>query len=123
MDKKDICFVELGDGSCFKSLQAVISKGVPGFDEAAKALAGASLVVKGRLIESPKAGQPFELAVDDVKAHSVSLIGNTDGTYPIQGRPSMEVLRKNAHLRARTNTFGAVTRVRNALAYATHTFF
>ena len=59
MDKKDICFVELGDGSCFKSLQAVISKGVPGFDEAAKALAGASLVVKGRLIESPKAGQPF----------------------------------------------------------------
>ena len=80
-------------------------------------------MVKGRLIESPKPSQPFELAVDDVENHFIECLGNTDGQYPIQGRPAMETLRKNAHLRARTNTFGAVTRVRNALAFATHTFF
>jgi hypothetical protein len=91
MDKKDIAFVEINDGSCFRSIQAVISKGVPGFEQAAKANAGASLVFKGRLIESPKAAQPFELAVDDVQNHTAQVLGGTDGTYPIAGRPSMEV--------------------------------
>lgn len=123
MDKKDIAFVELNDGSCFRSIQVVMSKGVPGFEQAAKANAGSSLVFKGRLIESPKPAQPFELAVDDVENHTCEVLGGTDGTYPIQGRPSMETLRKNAHLRNRTNTFGAVCRVKNNLAYATHSFF
>ena len=68
-----------------------MTKGVPGFDQAVKANAGASLVFKGRLIESPKPAQPFELAVDDVENHNCQVLGGTDGTYPIQGRPSMEV--------------------------------
>ena len=91
MDKKDIAFIEINDGSCFRSIQAVISKGVPGFEQAAKANAGASLMIKGRLIESPKAAQPFELAVDDIQNHHAEVLGATDGTYPIAGRPSMEV--------------------------------
>ena len=91
MDKKDIAFVEINDGSCFKSIQVVLTKGVPGYDEAARANAGSSLMFKGRLIESPKAAQPFELAVDDVSNHHAEVLGNTDGTYPIQGRPAMEV--------------------------------
>jgi asparaginyl-tRNA synthetase len=58
--------------------------------------------------------------VSDPAKHSAKVLGPCDGTYPIQGRPKMEKLRELAHLRARTNTFGAVTRVRNNLAYATH---
>lgn len=75
------------------------------------------------MIKSPAKGQEFEVAVSDDPAHKATLIGNSDGTYPIQGRPNLETLRAQQHLRARTNTFGAVARVRNSLAYATHQFF
>jgi len=78
---------------------------------------------KGTLVRSPAKGQPFELQVADDSKHSATVTGQSDGSYPIQGRPTMETLREQAHLRCRTNTFGAVTRVRNNLAYATHQFF
>lgn len=63
------------------------------------------------------------MSINDNAEHGAKLIGNTDSTYPIQGRPTLETLRSNLHLRARTNTFGALARVRNNLAYATHQFF
>jgi len=61
--------------------------------------------------------------VNDAEKHTAAVLGHSDGSYPVQGRPSLEKCRENAHLRARTNTFGAVARVRNSLAYATHEFF
>ena len=91
MDKKEFCFVEVGDGSCFKTIQAVIQKDIPGFDKAAKANMGASVMLKGKLIKSPKEQQPFELALDDAQGHYVQIIGNTDGNYPLQGKPKEEV--------------------------------
>jgi len=115
-------FIELNDGSCFKNLQVVVDKSAPGFEEAAKSIVGASYMFTGLLIKSPAKGQLFELAVNET-SHNVTVCGHSDGTYPIQGRPNAETLREQAHLRPRTNTFGAVTRVRNNLAFATHQFF
>jgi len=121
---KDFCFVELNDGSCFGNLQVIINKSVgEGFDQVHKAIVGASFMFTGTLIKSPAKGQDFELQVIDASTHVAKVCGHSDGTYPIQGRPGMEFLREVAHLRARTNTFGAVIRVRNSLAYATHQFF
>ena len=91
MDKNAFAFLEINDGSCFRSIQAVIQKDVKGFAEASKANAGSCVVVKGRLIKSPKPEQPFELAVENVESHYAEVTGGTDGTYPIAGRPAMEV--------------------------------
>mmetsp|Transcript_16462 Transcript_16462/g.27947 ORF Transcript_16462/g.27947 Transcript_16462/m.27947 type:complete len:263 (+) Transcript_16462:87-875(+) len=121
--QKEFCFVELNDGSCFNNLQVVVNKSITNFDDVSKSIVGASFMFKGTLIKSPAKGQLFELQVAEDSKHSAQVIGHSDGTYPIQGRPKLETLREQAHLRARTNTFGAVTRVRNSLAYATHSFF
>jgi len=121
--QKEMCFVEINDGSCFSSLQVVVDKSSKDFDEISKTIVGASLQFTGTLIKSPAKGQQFELSINDNAEHGAKLIGNTDSTYPIQGRPTLETLRSNLHLRARTNTFGALARVRNNLAYATHQFF
>ena len=91
MDKKEFAFVEIGDGSCHKTVQAVVQCSIPGFDKLTKANMGASVIVKGKLITSPAKGQPFELALDDPKEHRVEVYGNTDDTYPLQGRPKEEV--------------------------------
>ena len=88
---KDFCFVELNDGSCFRNLQVIIDKKVAGFDEVAKAIVGASFIFKGTLIKSPAKGQLFELQVADADQHTATVCGHSDGTYPIQGRPKMEV--------------------------------
>ena len=81
--QKDVCFVELNDGSCFQSIQVVVAPSSKDFQEVSKAIVGASLSFSGTLIESPAAGQAFELAVNDDPAHKGTLIGNSDGTYPI----------------------------------------
>lgn len=120
---KELFFVELNDGSCFKNLQVVITKDVTGFAEVAKSIVGASFMFKGTLIKSPAKGQDFELQVTLVEKHHAQVLGHCDGSYPIQGRPTMETLRTQAHLRSRTNTFGAIARMRNSLAFATHNFF
>ena len=125
-DAKNVCFFELNDGSSLKGLQAIIDKAE--IDAAANDLqdeidrmqTGCSVRVSGRLVESPGKGQSVELACTDLE-----IIGEAPADeYPLQKkRHSFEFLREIAHLRGRTNTFGAVMRVRNELSYAVHRFF
>jgi asparaginyl-tRNA synthetase len=119
--KGGFSFIELNDGSCFDSLQIIADGDLPNYEDEVTALTiGSSVRVTGELVESPGKGQSVE-----VKATSVEVFGFADPeSYPLQKkRISFEKLREIAHLRPRTNTFGAVARVRNALAYATHRFY
>lgn len=118
---KEFSFVELNDGSSMAGLQVVINQTVPNYAESVKQLnTGAAVEVSGVLVASQGKGQRIEL-----KADAVVVYGDADPeTYPLQKkRHSFEFLRSIAHLRARTNTLGAVFRVRNACASAVHTFF
>src|SRR4051812_14190076 len=114
-DSKGVHFVQLNDGSSFQDLQVVIETGSIPQEVLAGVTTGASLKVTGDLVESPAAGQAVEL-----KAREIHVYGGADpGTYPLQKKGhTMEFLREIAHLRPRSNTFGAVTRVRNALSFA-----
>jgi len=121
---KSAVFLEVNDGSCFANIQCVFDQGDPEFGrlshELERATTGASASIEGTLLPSPAAGQKLE-----VKAASIKIIGEapTD-TYPLQKKAhSLEFLRDQAHLRPRTNTFGAVARVRNRMAFAVHQFF
>ncbi len=119
--KEGFSFVELNDGSCMKNLQVVLPADVPGYEGLLKQLhTGASARFTGTLQPSPGKGQRVELVAD-----TCTLLGQADAqTYPLQKkRHSFEFLREIAHLRPRTNTFGAVTRVRNAASRAIHNFF
>ncbi|KAL3681058.1 hypothetical protein R1sor_024014 [Riccia sorocarpa] len=120
--QKTFTFIEVNDGSCLSNLQAVVQNDVEGYDaiESGLVTTGASVAIEGELIESQGAKQKVEL-----KATKVTLIGGSDATtFPVQKKNmTREYLRTIAHMRPRTNTFGAVARVRNALAYATHQFF
>ena len=114
-------FIELNDGSCLKNLQIVVENSVPGYADSIKDVTtGASLSVEGILKESPGKGQRIEL-----HASSLTVLGVADpATFPLQKKGhSMEFLREIAHLRARTNTFGAVARVRNCISWSVHNFF
>ena len=112
-------FIEINDGSFFKNLQVVFEESLSNFEEISKIGTGSSLIVKGLLVESPGAKQPFEL-----KAQSIVIEGACTPDYPLQKkRHSFEYLRTIAHLRPRTNTFSAVFRVRSIVAYAIHKFF
>jgi len=119
--KAGLSFVELNDGSCLSSLQLVVPGDLDGWEDmVAQVTTGASLRVSGTLKESPGKGQRVELGVE-----SMEVIGEADPeNYPLQKkRHSFEFLREIAHLRPRTNTFGAIARVRNALSAAIHRFF
>ena len=119
--KAGFSFIDLNDGSCLKSLQVIADKDLPEYeDQVLGAYTGCSLRVVGTLAESPAKGQAVELRAEEVK-----IIGPVDpASYPLQKkRHSFEFLRTIAHLRPRTNTFGAVARVRNAVSYAIHKFF
>lgn len=112
-------FIELNDGSFFKNVQVVFEEDLKNFEEISKINTGSSLIVKGILVESPGAKQPFEL-----KAQSIEVEGQCAPDYPLQKkRHSFEYLRTIAHLRPRTNTFAAVFRVRSMVAFAIHKFF
>ncbi len=113
-------FIELNDGSCFKNLQVVFEEqNLANYRDIAKQNVGASFVVTGKLVLTPEAKQPFEL-----KAETIEVEGASTPDYPLQKKKhSMEFLRTIAHLRPRTNTFGAVFRVRSKAAYAIHSFF
>lgn len=119
--KAGLSFVNIHDGSCFNPIQAVVDNNVANYEsEVVKLTAGCSVKVTGKLVESQGKGQSFE-----IQATAVEVLGWVDDpdTYPIQPKPhSVEFLRDNAHLRARTNLIGAVTRVRNCLAQAVHRF-
>ncbi len=120
-EQKSFSFIELNDGSTFSSMQIIVENTVPGYEEQMKQLStGASIAVTGTLVESPGQKQKWEL-----KAKTLQIFGTCLAEdYPLQKkRHSFEFLRSIAHLRPRTNTQGAVARVRNALAFATHLFF
>jgi asparaginyl-tRNA synthetase len=119
--QKTFSFIEVNDGSCFSNMQVIINDTLPEYQSVIeKAATGASVSITGSLVASQGQGQKVE-----IHATAVALIGECDATtYPLQKKHhSLEFLREIAHLRPRTNTIGAVTRVRNALSYATHRFF
>lgn len=116
---KDVAFAALGDGSCFAPLQVVLTPDLSNFDDVSRVGTGACLSVTGALVPSPASGQAWEL-----KASEVAVLGDADGDYPLQKkRHTLEYLRTIAHLRPRSNTFGAVFRMRSTLAFAVHKFF
>ncbi|VVB12758.1 unnamed protein product [Arabis nemorensis] len=119
--QSSVTFIEINDGSCLSNLQCVMNPDAEGYDqvESGSILTGASISVQGTLVASQGTKQKVELKVD-----KIIVVGKCDSSYPIQKkRVSREFLRTKAHLRPRTNTFSAVARVRNSLAYATHKFF
>ena len=119
-DMKNFGFVELNDGSSFKSLQVVLEReALANYDEIAHQNVGAALIVHGTLVLTPAAKQPFELKADKIEVEGVS-----SPDYPLQKkRHSVEFLRTIQHLRPRTNLFSATFRVRSVAAQAVHEFF
>jgi len=119
-DSKGITFIELNDGSRFKSMQLVVEAGTISEEVLKQITTGSSIEAAGVLVDSPAKGQAVEL-----KVASIQLYGTADpATYPLQKKGhTLEFLREISHLRVRSNTFGAAFRVRNALTHAIHTFF
>ncbi len=114
-----IGFIELNDGSFFRSLQIVFESDLENFEEISKIGIGSAILVKGVLVKSEGGGQDFEL-----KASFIEVEGESENDYPLQKkRHSFEYLRTIAHLRHRSNTFSAVFRLRSSLSYAVHQFF
>lgn len=118
-DAKGFSFLELNDGSCLGSLQVVVDEGVPGSDRLGAMLTGSAVTARGNLVASPGKGQRWEM-----QAAEVVLVGEAPADYPLQKkRHGPEFLREIAHLRPRTNLFGAVFRTRSRLAHGVHRFF
>lgn len=120
-ESKNFSFLELNDGSTIKNLQIVVDASMPDYENLIRKIStGACIGVNGKLVASQGKGQSVEL-----QAASIELYGTADPeTYPLQKKGhSLEFLREIAHLRVRTNTFGAVYRLRNAMAYGIHRFF
>ncbi len=117
---KNVTFLEVSDGSCFSGLQVVASPELPDYQAVVRTLqTGAAVRVAGELVESQGKGQRYE-----VQATRIELVGGAGEDYPLQKkRHSLEFLRSIGHLRTRTNTLGAVLRVRNAASMAIHEFF
>jgi len=116
---REVAFIALNDGSCFASLQVVLPLELENFDEVARCGTGACLEIEGELAASPASGQALE-----IHARRVRIVGSAGPDFPLQKKHhSLEFLRTIAHLRPRTNAFGAVFRVRNALSFAIHRFF
>ncbi|MCR4924425.1 MAG: asparagine--tRNA ligase [Lachnospiraceae bacterium] len=118
-DSKTFGFIMINDGTFFEPLQVVYSDQLDNFEDITKLNIGASIIVKGTLVATPNAKQPFE-----IQSTSLHIEGTSTPDYPLQAkRHTLEYLRTIPHLRARTNTFEAVFRVRSLAAYAIHKFF
>ena len=118
-DSKTFGFLVLNDGTFFEPIQVVYSNALNNFADICKINVGAAVIVKGTLVPTPQAKQPFEIQATDIAVE-----GDSTPDYPLQKkRHTMEYLRTITHLRARTNTFQAVFRVRSLIAYAIHKFF
>ena len=119
-ESKENIFIEVNDGSCLSNLQVVVGVSDSSFETAQRLHTGASVYITGALVPSPAKGQRWEL-----KPSAITVYGDADPeSYPLQKkRHSFEFLREIAHLRPRTNTMGAIMRIRNQVAYAIHTFF
>ena len=117
-DSKAFSFLEINDGSCLASVQVIADAGSPGYEDIARMSTGASVLVEGRLVESP-GKQKWE-----IQATKLTLLGTAPETYPLQKKGhSPEFLRSIAHLRPRTNLYGAIFRTRSRMAAAVHRFF
>jgi asparaginyl-tRNA synthetase len=118
-DSKGWSFLDVNDGSCLSNLQVIVEESTAGYSDLHRFTTGASVVVEGSLVPSPAPGQKWEL-----RAKRIELVGEADASYPLQKKGhSLEFLRTIAHLRPRSNLFGAVFRTRSRLAYAVHQFF
>ena len=118
-NSKTFGFIVVNDGTFFEPLQVVFADKLANFEEVSKLNVGAAIIAKGKLVATPEAKQPFEIQAEEVYVEGPSA---TD--YPLQKkRHTFEYLRSISHLRARTNTFEAVFRVRSLIAYAIHKFF
>ncbi len=119
-DSKNVCFLDVNDGSSLKGLQLVVDKTAFNNDNLLDRIStGAAVSAVGRIVESMGGSQKVEMAVEEL-----TLVGECPNDYPLQKkRHTVEFLREQAYLRPRTNLFGAVTRVRNTMAYAVHRFF
>ena len=116
---KNVGFAEITDGSCFKGIQIVFDRDKIADDIQRKLTTGTAIEVKGKLVLTPEAPQPFE-----IQAENIAIEGEAPSDYPLQKkRHTLEYLRTIQHLRPRTNTFQAVFRVRNVVAQAIHRFF
>ena len=112
-------FMVINDGTCFTTIQVVMNNDLDNYKELSKVNVGAAVIVKGTLVATPDAKQPFE-----IQASAIEVEGDSDSDYPLQKkRHGFEFLRTIAHLRPRTNTFAAVFRVRSLTAFAIHQFF
>ncbi len=118
-ESKNVGFIELGDGSCFKNVQVVYETNNINPNITKQLNTGTAIGVKGELVLTPEMQQPFE-----IRAREIEILGECDGDYPLQKkRHSLEYLRTIQHLRPRTNMFQAAFRVRGVVAQAIHRFF
>jgi asparaginyl-tRNA synthetase len=118
-DAKTFSFLEVNDGSCLRNLQVIAPGTLANYAEVAHLITGASVSVEGRLVASQGQGQKWELVADRVQ-----VVGPSDAAYPLQKKGhTPEFLREIAHLRPRSNLFGAIFRMRSRLAFAVHRFF
>src|SRR5437016_4701745 len=119
--KAGLSFIHVSDGSCFDPLQVVAPNTLANYPEVQKLTTGCSVVCHGQLVQSQGKGQSVEVLASKVEI--LGFVENPDH-YPMQPKQhTLEYLRENAHLRPRTNTFGAVSRVRHTIAHAIHRFF
>jgi asparaginyl-tRNA synthetase len=118
-DSKEFSFLELNDGSCLGGIQVIADAGIPGYADVGRMTTGSAVRVRGALVPSPGKGQAWEL-----QAKEVALVGDAPDDYPLQKkRHGPEFLREIAHLRPRTNLYGAIFRTRSRVAHAVHQFF
>ena len=118
-DSKDFSFIELNDGSCLANIQVIAPDTLPNYEEIRRSNTGTAVSVTGDLEASPGQGQRWE-----IRAQEIQIIGDTAEDYPLQKkRHSDEFLRTIAHLRPRTNKYGAMFRIRSKLSHAVHDFF
>ena len=118
-DSKEFCFMEINDGSCLTNIQVIANNDLKNYSDIEKITTGSSLSVSGKLVESPGKGQKWEIQASDIE-----IINIAPESYPLQKkRHSDEFLRTIAHLRPRTNKYGAIFRLRSEMAFAIHKFY
>lgn len=118
-DAKDFSFIEVNDGSCLKNIQIIANNSLNNYDDVKKISTGSSVSVTGSLVESQGGNQKFEIIADNVEIYSIA-----PDDFPLQKKKHTdEYLRTIAHLRPRTNKYGAAFRIRSELSYAIHKFF
>ena len=118
-DAKDFSFIEINDGSCLKNIQVIANNNLPNYEQVKKLTTGSSLAVKGALVESKGGSQKYEVVATEIEIYDIA-----PDDFPLQKKKHTdEYMRSIAHLRPRTNKYGAAFRIRSELSYAIHKFF